>query len=309
MDILLLLAGLALILGGANYLTDGAAALAQRLRVPEFLIGLTIVAVGTSAPELVVSLLSTLDGRSDMAVGNVVGSNLFNALVILGFSALLSPIPLDGARLRRDIPAMAAASLLLPLLALDGSIGRAEGLLLLLFYAGYLAWSIRRTPRPPAGEAAAGTRIVRGGLTALMIGGGLAALVYGGELFLGAATRLARSLGASDSVIAVTLVAGGTSLPELASSLVSVAKGKASMALGNVIGSNIANIALILGICSTVTPLAPGGIVTGDLLCVALSSALLFTSAFTFRRRMLDRTEGLLFLLLYTGYIGWLLTR
>ena len=264
MDTLLLILGLALILGGANLLTDGAAALAQRFRVPEFIIGLTIVAVGTSTPELVVSVLSSVARNSDVAIGNVVGSNLFNVFVILGVCALIAPMPLTAGNIRRDIPFGAGASLLLLLLASD------------------------RIFRPHAADTI-------GRLDGIL-----------GELFLRSATRIARSLGVSESVIAITLVAGGTSLPELASSVVSLLKGKTEMALGNVIGSNIANILLILGVSSAIHPLSMGNITTFDLLMVLLSSLLLLAAAFTFRRRCIDRWEGVLFLSIYGAYLWYL---
>ncbi len=335
MDILLLLIGLALILAGANFLTDGSAALAQRFRVPEFIIGLTIVAIGTSTPELVVSVLSALAGKSDVAIGNVVGSNIFNVFLILGICALIRPLPLTAGNIRRDIPFGVAASLLLLFLAMDSwysagavdRIGRLDGVLMLVIYVLLMLYTIRSTGRTaipePAAAGAAGTaataattgtadcdaagRPMAGWLMALMIVGGLAGLIFGGELFLDNATALARRMGVSDSLIAITLVAGGTSLPELASSVVSLVKGKSDMALGNVIGSNIANILLILGLSASIHPLTMGGISVVDLLVVLLSSVLLFLAAFTFRRRAVDRWEGALFLVIYAAYIAYLI--
>ena len=317
MDILLTLIGLGLILAGANYLTDGSAALAQRFRMPEFIIGLTIVAVGTSTPELVVSVLSAIGGKSDVAIGNVVGSNIFNVFVILGICALVRPLPLTAGNIRRDIPFGVLASLLLLAVASDAllgigevnRIGRLDGIVMLLLYVALIGYTIRVTPRPEkSAPEEVSKRPMSGWLMAVMIVGGLAALVFGGELFLDGATAIARQLGVSESVIAITLVAGGTSLPELASSLVSLFKGKADMALGNVIGSNIANILLILGLSATIHPLTMGGITHRDLFVVLLTSLLLFLAAFTFRRRAVDRWEGVLFLLLYGGYL-WMLIR
>lgn len=321
MDILLLILGLALILGGANFLTDGSAALAQRFRVPEFIVGLTIVAVGTSTPELVVSVLSAAAGNSDVAIGNVVGSNIFNVFVILGICALIAPLPLTGGNIRRDIPFVTAASVLLLLFTSDrllglgqaDAIGRIDGIIMLLLYIALIRYTIRaegRTAVQATPETAAAGKPQRGKamwLIVVMIVGGLAGLVFGGELFLRSATAIARALGVSESVIAITLVAGGTSLPELASSVVSLIKGKADMALGNVIGSNIANILLILGLSATINPLTLGGITRIDLLVVLLNSVLLFVSAFTFRRKAVDRWEGFLFLVIYALYIGYLI--
>ncbi|HJC26977.1 MAG TPA: calcium/sodium antiporter [Candidatus Alistipes stercoravium] len=313
MEILLLLVGLGLILAGANFLTDGSAALAKRFRVPEFIIGLTIVAIGTSTPELVVSVLSAIGGQSDVAIGNVVGSNIFNVFAILGVCALIRPMALTADNIRRDIPFGMIASLLLVALVSDSffasgatdRIGRIDGIVMLLLYVLLVGYTIRITGRTEASTADTGRAAPRmhGALIALSILGGLAGLIFGGELFLDNATALARRLGVSESVIALTLVAGGTSLPELASSVVSLLKGKAEMALGNVIGSNIANILLILGMSATIRPLTPGGITLFDFGMVLLSALLLFIAAFTFRRKAIDRWEGVLFLLIYIGYI------
>ncbi len=319
MDIFLLILGLALILGGANFLTDGSAALAQRFRVPEFIVGLTIVAVGTSTPELVVSVLSAAAGNSDVAIGNIVGSNIFNVFLILGVCALIAPLPLTGGNIRRDLPFLTAVSVLLLLLTSDrllglgevDAIGRIDGIVMLLLYIALIRYTIR-TERRTAAQATQTTQTEKPQrsrslwLIVVMIAGGLAGLIFGGELFLDSASAIARALGVSESVIAITLVAGGTSLPELASSVVSLLKGKSEMALGNVIGSNIANILLILGLSATIHPLTLGGITRIDLLTVLLSSVLLFVTAFTFRRKAVDRWEGAIFLVIYALYIGYL---
>lgn len=322
MDIFLLILGLALILGGANFLTDGSAALAQRFRVPEFIVGLTIVAVGTSTPELVVSVLSAAAGNSDVAIGNIVGSNIFNVFLILGVCALIAPLPLTGGNIRRDLPFLTAVSVLLLLLTSDrllglgevDAIGRIDGIVMLLLYIALIRYTIR-AERRTAAQATQTTQTTQTEkpqrsrslwLIVVMIAGGLAGLIFGGELFLDSATAIARALGVSESVIAITLVAGGTSLPELASSMVSLLKGKSEMALGNVIGSNIANILLILGLSATIHPLTLGGITRIDLLTVLLSSVLLFVTAFTFRRKAVDRWEGAIFLVIYALYIGYL---
>ena len=316
MDILLLIVGLGLILAGANFLTDGSTALAQRFRVPEFIIGLTVVAVGTSTPELVVSVLSAIGGQSDVALGNVVGSNIFNVFVILGVCALIRPVPLTAGNIRRDIPFGVLVSLLLLALAQDSllckgaadRIGRLDGAAMLALYILLMWYTIRKTKRPEATAPTEGSKApMAAWLTAVMIVGGLAGLVFGGEMFLRSATSIARSLGVSESVIAITLVAGGTSLPELASSLVSLFKGKAEMALGNVIGSNIANILLILGVSATIHPLSMGGITVWDLLMVLLSSVVVFLAAFTFKRKAIDRWEGALFVAIYADYIWYLI--
>ena len=322
MDIFLLILGLALILGGANFLTDGSAALAQRFGVAEFIVGLTTVAVGTSTRELVVSVLSAAAGNSDVAIGNIVGSNIFNVFLILGVCALIAPLPLTGGNIRRDLPFLTAVSVLLLLLTSDrllglgevDAIGRIDGIVMLLLYIALIRYTIR-AERRTAAQATQTTQTTQTEkpqrsrslwLIVVMIAGGLAGLIFGGELFLDSATAIARALGVSESVIAITLVAGGTSLPELASSVVSLLKGKSEMALGNVIGSNIANILLILGLSATIHPLTLGGITRIDLLTVLLSSVLLFVTAFTFRRKAVDRWEGAIFLVIYALYIGYL---
>lgn len=314
MEILLLILGLGLILAGANFLTDGSAALAQRFRVPEFIIGLTVIAIGTSTPELVVSVLSAIARNSDVAIGNVVGSNLFNVFVILGICALIRPLTLTASNIRRDIPFGLVASVLLFLVTSDrllhlgeDRIGRADGVAMLVLYIALMWYTIRATGRAEAATDASAKPRKALWLVIVMIVGGLAGLVWGGEMFLHNATQIARKMGISESVIAITLVAGGTSLPELASSLVSIAKGKAEMALGNVIGSNVANILLILGLSATIHPLTLGGITHLDIGMVVLSSLLLFLTAFTFRHRKLDRWEGAIFLAIYIAYIWYLI--
>lgn len=284
--------------------------------MPEFIIGLTVVAVGTSTPELVVSVLSAIAGKSDVAIGNVVGSNIFNVFVILGVCALIRPVPLTAGNIRRDIPFGVLASLLLLALAQDSlfckgaadRIGRLDGAAMLVLYILLMWYSTRKTKRPGATVPAEGVKApLAVWLTTVMIVGGLAGLVFGGEMFLRSATSIARKLGISESVIAITLVAGGTSLPELASSLVSLYKGKADMALGNVIGSNIANILLILGVSAAIHPLSMGGITVWDLLMVVLSSVVVFLAAFTFKRKAVDRWEGALFVAIYIAYIWYLI--
>ena len=315
MNLLFLLLGLALILGGAHFLTDGSAAVAQRFRVPEFIIGLTIVAVGTSTPELIVSLLSAVGGQSDMAIGNVVGSNVFNVFVIVGICALIRPLPLTTGNIRRDIPFGVLAAVLLFAMTSDrllhpgaaDRLGRGDGIAMLALYIALMLYTIRsegRTAAPGTAAAHSGPNLW---IAVAMIVGGLAALVGGGELFLKHATAIARQLGVGESVIAITLVAGGTSLPELAASVVSVMKGKTELALGNVVGSNIANILLILGTSATIRPLTMGGITPVDTAMVVLSALVLFVAAFTFRRKTIDRWEGAIFLAIYGAYMVYLL--
>lgn len=320
MTIILMIVGLALLLVGANYLTEGSSAVAKRFGISEFVIGLTIVAIGTSAPELVVSFISTMEGKTDMAIGNVIGSNLFNILMILGVTALIRPIRIEHNTLSRDIPFGLLAAIVLAICGLDiwlcgesGSITRSEGLLLLCFFVVFMAYSFATAKRDEAPEenvpAQENSKKRSIWIELLMIVGGLAGLIYGGDLFLEYAVIFARDMGMSEAVIAVTLMAGGTSMPELITCVIAAAKNKGQLALGNVIGSNISNIFLILGTCATVSPLRLGEILPLDLIILVAASLIIAVSAFTFRRNELDRAEGVIFILLYIGYVVSLLMR
>lgn len=300
-----------LIIVGAMWLTDGSVAVAARFKVPEFIVGLTIVAVGTSMPELTVSFMSAMAGKGDMAIGNVVGSNAFNTLLILGVCAIFSPLLFTKSNIRRDIPICIAATLaLLGVTLLNQDINRIEGMLLLAGYVAMIVYMIRAERRAmvtaePHGEVSddIAKKQMPMWRVPIAILGGLAGLIYGGDLFVSSASDIARAWGVSDAVIAITLVAGGTSMPELASSLVSVLKGNASLALGNVLGSNIANILLILGACSTVTPLTMGNVAMSDIYIVVASSFVLMLSALVIGRDKLTRIEGLLFVACYVAYV------
>lgn len=309
---LTLILAFALIIVGAMWLTDGSVAVASRFKVPEFIVGLTIVAVGTSMPELTVSFMSAIAGKGDMAIGNVVGSNTFNTLLILGVCALCSPLIFTKSNIRRDIPICIVATVaLLVVTLINQDISRIEGVVLLAGYVAMIVYMIRAEKRDMLHKEVAGEQVVDEKPKKQMplwrvpiwILGGLAGLIYGGELFVSSASEIARSWGVSEAVIAITLVAGGTSMPELASSLVSVLKGNASLALGNVLGSNIANILLILGACSTVTPLTMGGVTMGDIYIVVASAFILMLSALIIGRDKLTRIEGLLFIVCYVAYV------
>ncbi len=323
MTVLLMLVGLALLLVGANYLTEGSSAIAKRFGISEFVIGLTIVAIGTSAPELVVSLISTMNGKTDMAIGNVLGSNLFNALMILGVTALIQPIRIENNTLTRDIPFGLLAAVVLAICGLDvlingsdGVISRSEGLLMLCFWIVFMVYSFMTAKRNDAPEPVSAVEDAESKskkrsiwIEFLMIVGGLAGLIYGGDLFLKYAVIFARDVGMSEAVIAVTLMAGGTSMPELITCVIAAAKKRGQLALGNVIGSNISNIFLILGTSASVSPLQLGNILPIDLVILTTASLIIAVTAFTFRRNELDRTEGALFILMYIGYIIYLLMR
>ena len=320
MTLVLMIVGLALLLIGANYLTEGASAIAKRFGISEFVIGLTIVAVGTSAPEFVVSLISTFNGTTDVAIGNILGSNLFNALMILGVTALIRPIRIEHNTLSRDIPFGLLAAVVLAISGLDawlnggiGIITRSEGMLMICFLIVFMVYSFITAKRDESPTEAptieAPTKKHPIWLEIVMIAGGLAGLIYGGDLFLEYAVIFARDMGMSEAVIAVTLMAGGTSMPELITCVIAASKNKGQMALGNVIGSNISNVFLILGTCATVSPLQLGNILPIDLIILVGASLIIAVSAFTFRRNELDRAEGVIFVLMYIAYVVYLLMR
>lgn len=316
MNVILLLVGLALILFGANYLTDGSAALARRFHLSEFIVGLTIVAIGTSTPELVVSVISAIHGSGEMAIGNVTGSNLFNGLLILGISTLIRPVPLTSDNIKKDIPLGILAAIVLLVVCCDvllgsdlrNNIGRDEGIILLLLFVVFISYTIFSAKAPEGEEVVEQHKQMPIWLMLIMIVGGLAALVFGGNLFQTSAVEVARALGVSESMIAITLLAGGTSLPELAASVVSALKGKAEMAMGNVLGSNISNIFLVLGASATITPLSLGGISMVDLLTVLGASILLWITAFSFKRNKIDRPEAVILIVAYIVYIWYMVT-
>ena len=313
MDYILLIVGLALLTVGADMLTKGCVGMAARFRVPEFIVGLTVMAVGTSMPELTVSTLSAINGNSDMAIGNVTGSNIFNILIILGICAMVRPMVFTRENIRRDIPICIAVSALLLVMALYiGSpvgIGRLEGVILFLLYIAFVLYSIR-SAKQDAPDMEAGTddgkqveATMGWGKVIFFIAIGLAGLIYGGNLCLNSATAIARAWGVSEAIIAITIVAAGTSLPELASSVAATASGKLSLALGNIIGSNVANILLILGMCGTIKPLTMGGITPIDMWMVVGAAVILLLSALAIGRRRITRVEGLVYLAIYVGYV------
>ena len=315
MDYILLIIGLALLTFCADMLTRGCVGMAARFRVPEFIIGLTVMAVGTSMPELTVSAMSAIKGSSDMAVGNVTGSNLFNILIILGICAMIKPIVFSSENIRRDIPICIGASLLLWIATADrffgisevDTINRIEGIILLLLYIAVIIYSIHSARRDmPDGNAAPeddSTPEMGWGKIIFFIVAGLGGLIYGGNMCLESATAIARAWGVSESIIAITIVAAGTSLPELASSLSAIISKKPSLALGNIIGSNIANILLILGLSGSIMPLTMGDITTFDISVVAGSAILLLISALVIGKKRITRFEGAVYIAAYVAYV------
>ncbi|MGM9722255.1 MAG: calcium/sodium antiporter [Candidatus Egerieousia sp.] len=313
-DILLFIVGLALILSGANALTDGASSIAKRMKVSELVIGLTIVAFGTSAPELAVSAISAIKGNGDIALGNVVGSNLFNTLMIIGCTVLVRPLKVSRLLIKKEIPLCILASFVLILLCADategcvaGGLSRTDGLVLLCFMAIFLSHTFSIAAGEEQNASESGIKEMPLWRAILFSIGGLIFLIAGGESFVRGASGLARALGASESLIAVTIVAGGTSLPELATSVVAALKGKSEMAVGNVVGSNLFNIFLILGLSSTISPIKLAGIGAIDLGMVLLSSIVLWFVGVFYKERTITRAEGALMIALYVAYTLYLI--
>lgn len=324
LSIVYLIAGLALILVGANILTDGSAALARRIGISDLIVGLTVVAFGTSTPELVISVLSAARDTAGLAVGNVVGSNIFNILVIVGITAIVRPIRVGRDIMSTEIPLVILSSLLLIVMAngplLDGAplsvITRVDGIILLIFFILFMRETLVRSRRrpAPAPEAASGPTAnpvanempLAKSLVFIVLG--LAGLIIGGDRFVAGASDIARGMGVSDAVIGLTIVAVGTSLPELAASVAAALKGNSDMALGNVIGSNVFNIFLVLGAAATVRPLPLGDVTAVDLGTLMGASLLFWICGWLVGRRTITRGEGVMLTALYVAYMVWLVT-
>ncbi len=310
-SVLLFFVGLALVVIGADILVDGASGVARRVGLSEFVIGLTIVGMGTSAPEMVVSLLGALEGKGDVAVGNVVGSNIFNTLLILGLTAVLLPIGITSGNRKRDIPMNLLVTVLFIFLGLEATLfgfgtdglSRVDGLILIGLFIVYMVYSFLGGKDQATEEASAQKPIW---LNLVMILGGLAALTFGGNLFVNNATFIASELGVSEKFIAITILAGGTSLPELATCVAAAAKKKGQLALGNILGSNIFNILLILGLSSAIKPLSFEKINLVDM-GMLLLSALVLLPCLLPKKGKLGVADGIIFLLVWIGYMAYLI--
>ncbi|MDL2209089.1 calcium/sodium antiporter [Parabacteroides sp. OttesenSCG-928-O15] len=320
MNILYLIGGLVLILIGANALTDGASSIAKRFHISNLVIGLTIVAFGTSAPELAVSVVSALKGSGDLAVGNVVGSNIFNSLMIIGCTAAIIPISITKSTLTREIPLCLLASVALFLCASDiwinkeaaNMINRTEGMLLLCFFLIFLGYTFAIAKKKPEGEERVEETTIKDmpvWRSALYVIGGLVGLVYGGQFFVDGASGIARGLGVSESIIGLTLVAGGTSLPELATSVVAALKKNPEMAIGNVVGSNLFNIFFVLGCSASITPLSIRGIDNVDFFVLIGSALLMYIFGLFIKKRTITRLEGVVMILCYVAYTTYLIMK
>ena len=319
MEILMLFVGLAMLLLGANYLVESSVAIAQRAKLSNFIIGLTIVGIGTSAPELLISISSALQGHGDISLGNVVGSNICNILLILGVTAIISPFKIERNTLKRDIPFNIFVSIFLVLLCLDNvflgatenSLSRIDGIIFLCIFIGYMWYTIKKNGAPQEYEESASSSLSGKPiwLTIFIVVVSLGVLLWGGQLFLDSAVSLARQWGMSEAVISLTIVAVGTSLPELVTSIIAATKGNAQLALGNVLGSNIFNVLLILGVSTIISPFAVTGFNITAFILFVIAAVLVYVSAFTLGKCKVDRAEGIFFVAIYIGYTAYLLMK
>ena len=324
MDYLFLIVGLGLLLLSADYLVDSSVAIAQRAKISNFIIGLTIVGIGTSAPELFISIQSAITGHGDIAMGNVLGSNIANIFLILGVTATILPFEISRQQTRRDIPIGIIVALLVLLLANDAlipgisenNLSRIDGVMLLVFFIVYMAVVILKKGDNPSEALAEADEEASSSLTGKnvwLLWGiaivSLASLLWGGQLFLDSAKSLAAAWGMSEAVISITIVAVGTSLPELITAIIAACKKNPQLALGNVIGSNVFNMLMILGLSSTIQPYTLNSINIVDYAMALLAAVLTGVIIFTFGKHRFDRIEGILFILIYISYTCYLLMR
>lgn len=305
LNIFFIVIGIVLVLWGADRLTDGAVAVAEKMKMPQIVIGLTIVAMGTSMPEFCVSLISALKGTSDLAVGNIVGSNIFNTLLIVGVSALVAPMSIMKTTVRKDIPFALVASALLLIMCLDGDISRIDAAILFVMFLIFMYITLRGAKVQGTDVEEKEKKSMATWLSVVWILVGLACLIGGSNLFVDGATAVATKLGVSEAVIGLTIVAGGTSLPELATSVVSARKGNSGIAIGNVLGSNVFNILAILGLTGVISPMTLKGITMTDLSMMVISIILIWL--FSFTKYKIERWEGAILTAVFVGYIYSLL--
>lgn len=308
LNVLFILVGIVLVLWGADRLTDGAVAVAEKLKMPQIVIGLTIVAMGTSMPEFCVSLVSALKGTTDLAVGNIVGSNIFNTLLIVGVSAWVAPMTILKSTVRKDIPFALFASVVLLIMCLDGNISRLDAGILFVLFLVFMYVTLKGAKTKEDDTTAKTDSIednkkpMTAWLSIVWIIVGLACLIGGSNLFVEGATKVAEHIGVSEAVIGLTIVAGGTSLPELATSVVSARKGNSGIAIGNVLGSNVFNILAILGVTGVITPMHLQGITMLDLSMMVFSTLLVWL--FSFTKYKIARWEGIVLTIVFIGYMA-----
>lgn len=305
-QVLLLIFGIVVVLKSADWLTNGAVGLATKLGISQIVIGLTIVAIGTSMPEFFVSIVSAIKGTPDLAVGNIVGSNIFNVLLIVGVAATVAPIAIQRATVRRDIPIAIVASIMLTFMMFDDNISRIDALILFAAFIAFI-WITLRNSKNDANEKDASTeKVIPTWKSVLFIIFGIVGLVLGSNIFVDNASSLAHGWGISDAVIGLTIVAGGTSLPELATSAVAARKGDSGIAIGNVLGSNVFNILMILGLTGIISPMHIQNITYIDMAVMVISMALFWL--FSFTKLRVERWEGCVLIACFLGYITWLVS-
>lgn len=319
-DIIFLILGLALVLAGANYLTEGASAVARKFHLSDLIIGMTIVAFGSSTPDLVISLTSTLQDKATLAVGDILGANIFDILLVVGLCAVIRPVTIGKETLQKEFPMVILSSFVFSLVACDilvdglatNFIDRSDGLILLCFFAinCYVTYKISQSPDTPdssAGNTTVKNKPLKIWLAIIMIGGGLAGLVIGGNWFVSASSGIAEKCGMSESLIGLTIVAIGSSLPDLSTSLVAAIKGHSGIAVGNVVGSCVLNVFFIIGLCGTIKPLELGTINAIDFGVLIAGSLLIWLFGWVWGKRTINRTEGAILILCYIAYMVYLI--
>lgn len=308
LDYVLLIVGFVLLIKGADFFVDGSASVAKKLRVPSMIIGMTIVAMGTSAPECAVSVAASIKGSNTMAISNVVGSNIFNLMIVTGACALFTAVPVKINTLKQEFPLSVLAAVLLlggGYLAMD--LNRWEGIILLLIFAAFLVWMVMEAKKARANADEEEIETLPGWKCIVFIIGGILAIVFGGDLVVDSASAIAAAFGLSQTLIGLTVVAFGTSLPELVTSLVAAKKGETDMALGNVIGSNIFNILLVLGVAAAVSPMAMMMENLVDTIILIAVSILVWI--FAWRQKKLNRVHGIIMILIYAAYVVYICMR
>ena len=299
-SIILVVVGVALVLWGADRLTDGATALAQRMNVSQIVIGLTVVAMGTSMPEFFVSMVSAIKGTPDLAVGNVVGSNIFNTMFIVGISAAVAPMAISRSAVRKDIPFAVVATLMLSVMCMDGNISRTDAGILFALFIVFMVYTLRLARKGAVDVEEKKKEDLSVVMSSVFIIVGLACLIGGSNLFVNGASAIAKALNVSDAVIGLTVVAMGTSLPELATSVVAARKGRSAMAMGNVIGSNVFNILMILGVTGMITPMQIEGITMTDMGVMLVGMVLVWM--FSYTKYKVARWEGFVLAAMFVGF-------
>jgi cation:H+ antiporter len=303
LTVILLLVGLAMVVYGSDLLVDGASSVARKIGISDFVIGIVIVGFGTSCPELVVSVTGALDGSSAIALGNVIGSNIFNVLLILGLTAVMLPIGVTKHNKTVDLPILLGVSLFFSLVVLKGTLNRVDAVIFLIIFALYVTYNLKAGRQEESAEEGGSEKTYGLALSCLMIAGGLAGLILGGKLFVTCAEDIAHTLGASEKFIAVTILAVGTSLPELMTCVVAAAKKKGQLALGNIVGSNVFNILLILGVAGLITPMETSSVNYVDLAALMVGALSLFVFAFASRKQQIGRPAGVIMLLFEVAYM------